>query len=160
MKFIALAAATLFVVTPAMAQDNSGFTGVRAEVTAGYNDINNSFDANNVVYGGAIGVDVPLGNKLTIGAEANTSNVFEKERQIGAAARLGYAFTGSTLGYVKGGYNNYQDVTSRSLDGFVVGAGLEHKISKITYIKAEYRYSDFNHGVGDSSAVVGLGLRF
>lgn len=161
MKFIALAAlATALIATPAMAQDNAGFTGARVEVTAGYNNINNSFDANDVVYGGAIGVDAPIGGKFTIGAEANTSNVFEKERQIGAAARVGYAFTPNTLGYVKGGYNNYRDVFSRSLDGFTVGGGLEHKISKVTYLKAEYRYSDFAKRTGDSAVVAGVGFRF
>lgn len=40
MKFIALAAAALMATaTPALAQDNAGFTGVRVEATAGYNDI-------------------------------------------------------------------------------------------------------------------------
>ena len=160
MKFIVLAAAALIAATPAMAQDNAGFTGARVEATAGYNDINNDFDRNNVVYGAAIGVDAPIGDKFTVGVEANTSNIFERERQIGAAARVGYAFTPTTLGYVKGGYNNYRNVFSRDLDGFVVGAGIEHKISKVTYIKAEYRYSDFEGRVGDSAVVAGVGLRF
>lgn len=167
MKFITLAALALTAATPAMAQDNAAFTGAKVEATVGYNDINNSFDANDVVYGGAVGFDVPVGNKFTLGVEANTSNVFEDQRQIGAAARIGYAFTPTTLGYVKGGYNNYRDVARignrsfrENLDGAVVGVGIEHKISRVTYLKAEYRYSDFDGQVGDSAAVVGVGLRF
>ena len=76
MKFIALAAAAALATTPALAQTNAAFTGVRAEVTAGYNDIQNSPDANDVVYGAAVGVDAPLGDRVTIGVEANSSNFF------------------------------------------------------------------------------------
>ena len=160
MKFIALAAAALVAATPAVAQNNAEFTGARVEATVGVNDIQNSPDANDIVYGGAVGFDLPVGQNFTVGVEANTSNIFESERQIGAAARVGYAFTPKTLGYVKGGYNNYRNVFSRDLDGFVVGAGLEHKISRMTYVKAEGRYSDFDARQGDVAAVVGIGIRF
>lgn len=159
MKFITLIAA-LVAATPAMAQDNAGFTGAKVEATVGVNDIQKYRDTNDVVYGAAFGFDAPVGSKMTVGVEANTSNIFESQRQIGAAARLGYAFTPTTLGYVKAGYNNYRDVFSRELDGAVVGLGVEHKISRITYLKAEYRYSDFAKGAGDHAGVVGIGLRF
>lgn len=160
MKFIVLAAAAALAVSPAMAQDNAGFTGVRAEATVGVNDILNSPDRNDVVYGAQVGFDAPVGNKLTVGLEANTSNLFERERQIGAAARVGYAFTPRTLGYVKGGYNNYRDVFSRELDGATVGAGLEYKISRVAYVKGEYAYSDFARNTGSHAVLTGLGLRF
>lgn len=160
MKFIVLAATAALAATPAVAQTNAGFTGVRAEVTAGLNDITKRPDTNEIVYGAAVGVDAPLGDRLTIGVEANSSNFFEKERQIGAAARLGYAFTPTTLGYVQGGYNNYRDVFSRKLDGFVVGAGVEHKISSRTFVKAQYSYSGFDRNVGSHAGLVGVGVRF
>jgi outer membrane immunogenic protein len=160
MKFIALAAAAALATTPAIAQTNAAFTGVRAEVTAGYNDIQNSPDANDVVYGAAVGVDAPLGDRVTIGVEANSSNFFEKERMIGASARLGYAFTPRTLGYVHAGYDNYRDVFSRKLDGFKVGAGVERKISDVTYIKAQYNYSEFDRNTGSHALLAGVGFRF
>ncbi len=156
---VAIAALAL-TATPAVAQTNAGFTGLRTELTAGVNDITHAPDTNDVVYGGAVGVDAPLGDRFTVGVEANAANIFENERTIGAAARLGYAFTTNTLGYVHGGYSNYQDVFSRKLDGFTVGAGVEHRISQRTYVKVQYNYSDFNANVGSHAGLVGIGLRF
>lgn len=152
---LALAAAT-----PAFAAENAEFTGVRAELNAGYNDITGSFDANDIVYGAAVGVDFPVGERVTLGVEANTSNVFERERQIGTAVRVGYAFNDSVLGYVQGGYTNYQDTFSRSLDGATVGAGLVANISDATFVTAGYRYSDFSRNTGAHAGLVGIGVRF
>lgn len=160
MKFMVLAAVAALTATPALAQDNAGFTGARVEATAGYNDVINNRDANDIVYGFEAGVDVPVGTNFTLGVAANTRNVFERNRQVGATARLGYAFTPTTLGYALGGYNNYRSFERADLDGFAVGAGLEHKISRVTYVKAEYRYSDFNGRTGDSAVTAGVGLRF
>ena len=160
MKFIAIAAAALVAATPAVAQDNAAFTGARVEANVGVNDILNSPDRNDVVYGAQLGFDAPVGNRVTVGVEANTQNIFERNRQIGAAARVGYAFTPTTLGYVKAGYSNYRDVFSRELDGAVVGAGVEYKISRMTYLKGEYNYSDFARNTGSHSVLTGIGIRF
>ncbi|RYF46286.1 MAG: porin family protein [Cytophagaceae bacterium] len=161
MKFIALAAAALFATaTPALAQDNAGFTGARIEATAGYNDIIDNRDFNDVVYGVEAGVDVPVGDKFTLGVAANTRNVFERNRQIGATARVGYAFNRDTLGYALAGYNNYRSFERFDRDGLAVGGGIEHLISDQTYVKAEYRYSDFDGRTGDSAVTAGIGLRF
>ena len=153
---IAALAATMLTATPVFAQDNTNFTGARVELTAGYNDITKAVDRNDVVYGAAAGFDLPVGNKLTFGLEANASNVFENERQIGAAARLGYAFDHNTLGYVKGGYNNYRNVFRRNLDGFVVGVGLEQSVSRNTFVKVQYDYSDFEGRTGSSAVQAGV----
>lgn len=160
MKFMVLAAVAALTATPALAQDNAGFTGARVEATAGYNDVINNRDANDIVYGFEAGVDAPIGTNFTLGVAANTRNVFERNRQVGVTARLGYAFTPTTLGYALGGYNNYRSFERHDLDGFAVGAGLEHKISRVTYVKAEYRYSDFDGRTGDSAVTAGVGLRF
>jgi len=160
MKFIALAVAALAVATPAMAQDNAGFTGARVEATAGYNDVINSRDRNDIVYGFAVGVDAPVGDKVTAGVEANTRNVFENQRQVGIMGRLGYAFTPKTLGYATAGYNNYRSFERFDRDGLAVGGGLEHRISDQTFVKAEYRYSDFDGRTGDSAVTAGVGIRF
>ena len=161
------AAAAALMATPAFAGNNAAFVGPRAEVTAGVNNITKVQSAKDFVYGAAAGVDLPVGDYVTIGADVNTSNVFEHNREIGASARLGYAFTPSTLGYVRGGYNNYRNYRNiaknsfhQDLDGFVVGAGLEHKLNTFTYAKVEYRYSEFQNGVGNSGVVAGFGFRF
>ena len=161
MKFIALAAAALFATaTPALAQDNAGFTGARVEATAGYNDIIHNRDFNDVVYGVEGGVDVAAGDKFTIGAAVNTRNVFERNRQIGVMGRVGYAVTPTTLPYVTAGYNNYRSFERFDRDGLAVGGGVEHLISDRTYVKAEYRYSDFDGRTGDSAVTAGVGIRF
>ncbi len=161
MKFITAAlAASMLIATPAFAQDNAAFVGPRVELTAGYNDITNAKDLNNVVYGAAAGFDLPVGNKLTFGLEANASNVFEDQRQIGAAARVGYAVSPSALVYVKGGYNNYRNVFHRNLDGFVIGTGLEYKVTNHTFVKVQYDYSDFEGRTGSSAVQAGVGFRF
>lgn len=156
----ALAFGAAAVATPAMAGTNDNFTGLRIEATAGVDDVTGVQDTTDVAYGAAIGVDVPVGDRFTVGVDANTMNVFADERQIGVAGRLGYAFNDNLLGFARAGYNNYRDVANRSLDGLVVGGGLEYAVSDMTFVKAEYRYSDFENGVGNHGALVGVGIRF
>ena len=157
-KYLILAAA--LVATPAMADTNDNFTGVRIGATAGVDDVTNSPDRNDVVYGVDAGVDLPVGDRLTVGAEAFSTNPFETTRTIGAAARLGYAVTEDALIFARAGYSNYQDVFNQELDGLTVGGGVEFSISEMTYAKVEYRYSDFEQNVGNHGALVGVGLRF
>ncbi len=161
MKFIIAAlAATSLIATPVSAATNDNFTGIRAEVTAGLNDLTKTPDTNDVVYGAAAGFDAPVGDRFTIGIEGNASNVFEDERTLGAAARVGYTITPNVLGYVRGGYTNYENVFSKSLDGAVVGGGLQVAVLPNTYVKAEYNYSDFESNVGSHAGLVGIGFKF
>jgi outer membrane immunogenic protein len=112
------------------------------------------------VYGVDVGVDVPLGDNFVLGAEAFSTNPFETERTIGAAARLGYAVSDNWLVYTRAGYTNYKDFTSRKLDGLTVGGGVEYALNSKMYAKVEYRYSDFEQNIGNHGALVGVGLRF
>ena len=81
-KYLAsLAVAAAFVATPAMAND---FAGVRAEVTAGLDDVTGGVDTTDVAYGAALGYDLQFG-KVVIGVEATAANVFERA-DLGAAA--------------------------------------------------------------------------
>lgn len=154
---VAIAALGLAVsAAPAMAND---FTGARVELTAGVDDVRNLRDTTDVTYGLTAGFDVGVTDNVIAGVEANVDNVFDRA-DIGASARLGYVATKNTLVYGKVGYANYKDAFSRNLDGLRVGAGLEHNISDNTYVGAEYRYTDFERGVGKHGALVKLGLRF
>ena len=156
---LASVAALALTATPALAQ-NENFTGIRAEIAAGIDDVTSVPESSDVVYSGAVGFDVPIGNRLIAGVEANVDNVFQDERTIGASARLGYAINSATLIYGKAGYSNYQDVFSRKLDGLRVGGGLEFTLGKNAFVKGEYRYTDFEDNVGSHGALVGVGLRF
>jgi outer membrane immunogenic protein len=152
---IALAGFTACLAAPAAAND---FGGVYVQGTTGVEDVTHAPQTSDVTYGANAGVNIPVGNAI-IGVEATLDNVFDRSREIGASARLGYAF-GPVMPYVEAGYTNYKDAFSRKLDGLRVGGGLEYNISNHTYVSAEYRYTDFEDRVGKHAGLVGLGLRF
>lgn len=161
MKTIVMAAAAALALfaTPAMANE---FTGVRAEVTAGFDDVTgapNADKSNTVTYGAGVGLDAELYDNVIVGVEATVDNVFSR-RNIGASARVGYVVADTVLVYGKVGYSNWQAVTSTELEGLRVGGGVEANLVGPVYAKAEYRYTDFDRGVGRHGGFVGVGLRF
>lgn len=108
-------------------------------------------------------------------------------RDLYLGARAGFKATPSTLVYAKAGYTNAKmnvlatdnttDVeTDLSLDGWRAGAGVEHKLGGTVYVKAEYRYSQYQEGEVEAPSglesdrfdvdldrhqfVVGVGARF
>jgi len=157
--FAAVAATVAFAATPAMA-DNSNFTGPRVGLTAGYDDVTGSFDANDVVYGADVGVDLPVGENVVVGLEGTVTNVFEDTRTFGVGARAGYTVTDNLMPFVRVGWANYSDVLNGDLNGVTVGGGLEYALNSAIYTKVEYRYSDFEKGVGNHGALIGVGIRF
>ena len=158
MKYIAIAAAlaAATVAAPAAAND---FTGPRVEVNAGIDDVTAAQDFNDVTYGAALGFDLGVTENVTLGVEASVDNVFDR-RDIGASARLGYVVEDGVLLYGKVGYANYRDVASRDLDGLRVGGGVELALAGPLFTGVEYRYSDFEGGVGKHAGLVRVGLRF
>ena len=153
---IPVAAAAAFVATPAMAND---FAGVRAEVTAGLDDVTAGVDTTKVTYGAGIGLDAELYKNIVVGVEATLDNVFDR-RNIGASARLGYVVADKALVYGKVGYTNWKQTTTAELEGLRVGGGVEANLFGPVYGKVEYRYTDFDGDVGQHAGLVGLGLRF
>lgn len=154
-KFIVATAVALgLVAAPAMAQD---FSGPRVEVTAGVDDVRNGPDLTDVTYGAGLGYDLQFG-KVVVGAEAVAANVFDRA-DLGVGGRLGYVVTDNVLAYARAGYTNL-DLGRRSVDGLNVGGGLEVKVSGPIYTKIEYRYTDFEKGLGRHGALAGFGLRF
>ena len=80
-----------------------------------------------------------------------------------------------TLLYAKAGYTNararvsYDDGTAstaldftdhRNLDGVRVGGGIQFGLSDHTYLRTEYRYSNYQDGVDRHQVVGALGVRF
>lgn len=160
MKNLALAAvaAATFVATPAFAANP--FTGIRAEVTAGFDNVTGRRDFTKVNYGAAAGLDAEIYPNVIVGAEATVDNVLDR-RNIGAGARLGYTLGETVLVYTKAGWANLDPAANAvSLDGFRVGGGIEARVMGGVYTKVEYRYTDFKGNVGQHAALVGLGLRF
>ena len=153
---MAAAAALALAATPAMAND---FTGVRAEVTAGLDDVTGGVDPTEVTYGAGIGLDAELYKNVVVGVEATLDNVFDR-RNVGAAARIGYVVADRALVYGKVGYANWKQTTSAELEGLRLGAGVEAKLVGPVYGKVEYRYTDFDGNVGQHGGLVGVGVRF
>lgn len=150
--FIAAAIAATALATPAMAAD---FVGPRIEATVGVDDVTKLPERSDLNYGAAIGIDAPfLGDKLTIGVEANVDNVFAY-RDWGAAARLGYKVSNRVLVYGKAGYADF-----RGLEGVRVGGGIDYALTDHLYAGVEYRYTDFEKNVGRHAGLVKIGVRF
>jgi len=160
--------------------------------------------ADGLMYGGDLGYDVAFGN-VVVGAEGEISGSTSKVdnsprdssqfgygrvkagRDLYLGGRIGYIVTPTTMVYGKVGYTNARlDLTRNdtvtetgqhfNLDGYRIGAGVEHELSPRTYAKIEYRYSNYsdarleyanggntnNFGVDTDrhQVVAGVGFRF
>lgn len=137
----------------------------------------NSTKDDGVVYGVTAGADYTVGEGglfLGIEGEFSDSNVSETVndvlvtgdsakidagRNLYAGVRVGTEIEGKTRVYVKGGYSNarangtYNDGVNTytghdDLDGWVLGAGVETRLSPVL-LRLEYRYSDYGNVVVD-----------
>lgn len=127
-----------------------------------------------LLYGGGIGYDVATASGLVLGAEGEITGSTAKSsrsnyttdfgfgrvkqgRDLYVGGRLGYVVAPTTMVYAKGGYTNSRlnvlagstnqtTDTDFNLDGYRVGAGVEHAMGPRTYAKLEYRYSNYGRG--------------
>jgi outer membrane immunogenic protein len=143
-----------------------------------------------VAYGVGLGYDFQMGGAVVgVEAEATASTAdecvndslvtgdelcFKAKRDLYAGARIGTVVGDSTLLYAKGGYTNarygvdYDDggdgsdnfSEASNLDGVRLGAGVEHAVGPNSYVKAEYRYSNYEAGFERHQALAGFGFRF
>ncbi|MBX3560708.1 MAG: porin family protein [Sphingomonas sp.] len=133
-------------------QRGRGVFGIEAEVT------DSSADA-------CVGDVVIAGDALCASAR----------RDLYVGARAGAAVAPNLLLYAKAGYSNgrvsldYDDGPgttvadyriSENLDGIRVGAGAEYAIGPNSFLKAEYRYSNYEQGFERHQVVGGFGFRF
>jgi len=182
-----LAAST---ATPALAQDASGrapFTGPRVEGLVGWDRVSNNGHDDAVAYGIGAGYDFQTGMGL-VGIEAEASDSTAKAcagsataadprlcakagRDLYVGGRIGTVVGDRTLLYVKAGYTNARakgtldDGTtvvrgSRKFDGYRVGAGAEYAVGPNAFVKAEYRYSNYEQGFSRNQVLAGFGFRF
>ncbi|MGB7374744.1 outer membrane beta-barrel protein [Pontixanthobacter sp.] len=94
----------------AFAQQDAAKAQVIIGGSAGYHDISDDgaaagLDSGGFIFGGVAGVDVPVGEKLFIGAEANYhfgEGLIDSE--YGIAARAGYRLEGGAKLFVRAGY--------------------------------------------------------
>lgn len=146
--------------------------------------------ADGVTYGLGAGYDLQMGGAIVgAEAEATRSTAKEctdnvvvvgdelcqkAKRDLYAGARVGVAASPGTLVYAKAGYTNartgldYDDGASgagdsnvaTNLDGIRVGAGMERAIGSKSYVKGEYRYSNYERGFQRHQLLAGVGIRF
>jgi len=148
-----------------------GYDGLRPGSTADSDIKGDDQSANGLLYGGDIGYDVAF-DRVVVGAEGeitgSTSKVdndpvdpnqfgygrVKAGRDLYIGGRIGYIVSPKTMVYGKVGYTNARlDLTRNdtvtetgnhfNLDGYRVGAGIEHELSPSTYAKIEYRYSNY-----------------
>ena len=93
-------------------------------------------------------------------------------RDLYVGGRVGTVVGGRSLLYAKAGYTNArvkltQDggtgqitLDRTALDGVRVGGGAEVALSQNTFLKAEYRYSNYEAGLERHQVVGGFGVRF
>ncbi|MGF7150624.1 outer membrane immunogenic protein [Sphingomonas zeicaulis] len=143
-----------------------------------------------VVYGAVVGYDWQMGGAVVgaeLEATDSSADVCARDvsrigdrlcvgakRDLYVGARVGTAVTPSTLLYAKAGYTNarfgydYDDGgngdldygNGTNLDGVRVGAGVEQKLGPNTFVKGEYRYSNYEAGVSKNQVLAGFGVRF
>lgn len=189
-RLVASALAAFLLATPALAQDRAPFTGLRVEGLAGWDRVQGSGGHDDAfTYGAGVGYDVQMGGAL-VGVDAEASDSKNKAcdggtrtvgdprlclkaaRDLYAGARIGTVIGGRTLLYAKAGYTNFRskftsdDGTSETtlskgdLDGIRVGAGAEYSLAPNMFVKAEYRYSNYEQGVERHQVLGGVGVRF
>lgn len=176
--------------TPALAQEDGRFTGVRVEGLVGYDttDVEGE-NSDGVAYGIGLGYDMRSGGALFgIEGEVSESTVDEcvtdvdvagdrlcasAGRDLYAGGRVGGLVGRNLLVYGKAGYTNARvnlDYTtgvvgtevrsSENLDGVRVGGGLELGLGPNAFAKTEYRYSNYEQGFDRHQVVAGFGFRF
>jgi outer membrane immunogenic protein len=146
--------------------------------------------ADGVNYGIGLGYDIQRGRGVFgIEAEAGDSSADEciqgvtvandelcagARRDLYIGGRAGAVVGRNVLLYGKAGYTNarfaldYDDggtgVSNFSLrdnlDGVRLGAGVEVALSPNAFVKAEYRYSNYEQGFSRNQGVAGFGFRF
>jgi outer membrane immunogenic protein len=180
--------------TGARAEAILGYDSLGFSADDDVDDIGGDDSLEGLLYGVGVGFDFDAGG-LVIGAEAeytDSTGSFEFEdedveagldtgRDLYLGGRLGFTIAPTTLLYVKGGYTNLKLGANLSgddddfngigdIDGYRLGAGAEFLFGANSYVKAEYRYSNYG-SFGDDDLfgevdvdrhqfVAGVGLRF
>jgi len=166
------------------------FTGVHVEGLAGWDDIRNHGHSNDFMYGIAGGYDIAMGNGIRVGIDGEVSDSNNKScfgaataadprlcakaaRDLYIGGRVGKVVAGGRgLLYASAGYTNARvkltendgdgqfTLDHTNLDGVRLGVGGEYSLTRNTFLKAEYRYSNYEQGFSRNQLVGGFGVRF
>lgn len=176
----AMAQETNPVFTGPRIEATLGYDHVGAGSSVSNNNNRDDQKIDGLLYGGGVGYDFAVGG-LVVGAEGEATGStarsgtnpytstfgFGRVRQLRdlyVGGRVGLLAGPSTMIYAKGGYTNSQlrvlagsttqsTNTRFNLDGYRVGAGVERAVGTNSFVKAEYRYSNY----GRASVLYGSG---
>lgn len=126
-----------------------------------------------LVLGAETGINFGTSDTVASGTGVNRVTI-DPKRSFDLTARAGYLVTPSTLVYARGGYTNDRIHTtltsatgpksaSEDRDGWLVGAGVERKITDHVSARLEYRYADLSNGDGKydrNQVLTGITFRF
>lgn len=188
---IAIAIAASVLAGSAASAQTTSFRGFRVEANAGGDRFQSQGEHRDKFgYGGTVGFDGLIGDRVVVGPEASywranewtensTAGVsggridHKSFEEFGAAVRAGYLFTPSTLIFVKGGYVSNEQRKSFTApvgqtsfynnvrsDGYQVGGGIEQTFGDTLYANAQYVYSNYYSHTARQRAMVGVGVRF
>ncbi|GGE74111.1 outer membrane protein [Sphingomonas prati] len=169
--------------------NGTSFRGFRVEGQVGYDRFQSQgTNDSSIGYGGLVGFDGQIGDKIVVGAEGTIWNsdgenctpgvsggtVCHKSfQEYGAAVRAGYLVTPQVLVYGKAGFVNNEQRKSFSgvngaggfydhfnTDGYQLGGGAEYSLNDKFYVNAEYKYSQYSDHTARQRALLGAGFRF
>jgi outer membrane immunogenic protein len=202
MRFVSvtvLMGAGLMLAQAVQAQDtnsdatsnNTSFRGFRAEAQLGGDRFQSQGTHDDKLgYGGAVGWDGLIGNRIVVGPEfsywrgrgenvtpgAAGGTVAQKSfQELGAAIRAGYLVTPKVLVYGLGGYVNSEQRLAYSgaagtgagafydhfhTSGYQLGAGAEYSLTKNLYTGVGYRYSNYDDHTTQQRLYGSVGVRF
>lgn len=191
--YTAVAAVALAAVAAPAAANAQSFTGPFVGVQGGWeeNDVRNPGTALGVTplaqtsdtgtLGVFMGYDHEVYPRIVVGAQAevnfpissrfgNGLAAISPKRSVDLSLRAGYLVTPKTLAYVRGGYSNTLVGAnignfhgSDDRDGWLLGGGVERKLTDKVSARLEYRYTDFSEGNGKfdrHQIMAGVAYRF
>ena len=144
--------------------------GVAAGLGAGYD-----FRSGGSVFGVEGEATASTAKDCTHNVVVTGDKLCEKARRdLYVGGRVGAVVAPKTLLYAKAGYSNarfsvdYKDggtgaansSSGSNLDGVRVGGGVEHELGTRSYVKAEYRYTNYEKGAERHQLLAGVGVRF
>jgi len=178
MKNITYVAAALALAAGPVAAHAQSFTGPFVGVQGGWEENNLRNPATAIgttpltqssdtgTLGVFMGYDKEVYPRIVVGAQAevnfpissrfgNGLAAVSPKRSVDLSLRAGYLVTPKTLVYARGGYTNALVGAnfgafhgSDDRDGWLLGGGVERKLSQTVSARVEYRYSDFSEGNG------------
>jgi len=183
-KFALLGAAAALFAIPAAANAQAfvqAETGLDSVSAYGESD-------EGVSYGVTAGYDMPLSGGMFVGIQGTVADSTTKEcvgtiaadgfreciktgRDLAVAARLGTSVGDKSKLYLLAGYTNarleytyaeagYSEKFGGNGDGLRLGAGYQYDLSDSLFVKAEYRYSNYESDVSRHNALIALGAKF